>query len=226
VEKIRLAIKDDSPIVRKAAVLAIEERIKAARGRDSRSFVQDITLALADEDKEVRLAAAMALGKIRSMEAIEPLLFALQDEDIWVKAAALESLGRIGGGSAVKTIKGFVDDDNGMVVCAALEAMARIAAEEHQTVEEIKPWAAKCLSHNDTEVVKAAVQVIARIDKQGGVSEILPLLEHADWDVRAQVVDILSGRKDDFIKNCLETHLKVETDDLVKQKIAEALKEQ
>ncbi|MBI3755581.1 MAG: hypothetical protein HY265_05420, partial [Deltaproteobacteria bacterium] len=45
-----------------------------------------------------------------------------------------------------------------------------------------------------------------------------------DWDVRAQVVDILSGRKDDFIKNCLETHLKVETDALVKQKIAEALK--
>lgn len=218
VEKIRLAIKDDSPIVRKAAVLAIEER-------GATRYVQDIIMALADEDREVRLAAAKALGKIRSREAIESLFLTLQDEDIWVKAAAVESLGKIGGGNAVKAIKGLVDDENGMVVCAALEAMAKIAAEEPQTIEEIKPWVAKCLSHNDTEVVKAAIQVIARIDKKGAVSAILPLLEHADWDVRAQVVDILSGRKDDFIKNCLETHLKAETDDLVKQKIAEALKD-
>ncbi len=225
VEKIRLAIKDDNSVVRKAAVLAIEERMKAARGRDSQSFIQDITLALADEDKEVRLAAARALGKIRSREAIEPLLLTLQDEDVWVKVAAVESLGKIGGGDAVKAIKGLVDDENGMVVCTALEAMAKIAAEERQTIEEIKPWAVKCLSHNDTEVVKAAAQVVARIDKEDAVSTILPLLEHADWDIRAQVVDILSGRKDVFIKNCLETHLKVETDDLVKQKIAEALKD-
>jgi len=133
-------------------------------------------------------------------------------------------LGKIGGENILKTIKGLVGDDNGIVVCAALEAMAKIAAGERQTIEEIKPWVVKCLSHNDTEVVKAALQVIARIDKEGAASAILPLLEHADWDVRAQVVDILSDRKDDFIRNCLKTHLKVETDNLVKQKITEALK--
>lgn len=219
IEKIRLAIKDDSPVVRKSAVLALEER-------GTGQYVQDIIMALADEDRDVRLAAAKALGRIRSSEAVEPLLLVLEDEDIWVKAAAVESLGDIGGGNAIKAIKGLIDNDNGIIVCAAIEAMAKVAAEERRITEEIKPWIAKCLFHKDTEVVKVATQVIAKIDRHGAAAVILPLLEHADWDVRAQVVDILSGRKDDFIKNCLEMHLKVETDDLVKQKIAEALKKQ
>jgi len=218
IEKIRLAIKDDSPLVRKAAVHALGER-------GEEQYVQDIILALADEDREVRLAAARVLGSIiKSKEAAESLLILLSDEDIWVKAAAVESLGKTGTGNVIKAVKGLVDDENGMVVCAALEAMAMIAAQEHQTIEEIKPCVVKCLSHNDTEVVKVAAQILGRLDKKGSVTEILPLLEHAVWDVRAQVVDILSSRKDDFIRNCLKTHLKWETDDLVKQKIAEALK--
>ena len=218
VESIRLAVKDDSSLVRKAAVHALGER---GEGR----YVQDIILALTDEDREVRLAAARVLGGIRSKEAAEPLLLLLSDEDIWVKAAAVESLGKIGGESVLKAIEGLMDDENGMVVCAALEAMAKIAAEGRQNIEEIKPWVVKCLSHDDTEVVKVAAQILGRLDKKGSATEILSLLEHTDWDVRAQVVDILSDIKDNFIRNCLETHLKVETDDLVKQKIAEALKD-
>ncbi|MEK7828764.1 MAG: HEAT repeat domain-containing protein, partial [Deltaproteobacteria bacterium] len=120
--------------------------------------------------------------------------------------------------------KGLIDDKNGMVICAAIEAMAMIALQGHQTIEEIKPWVVKCLSHDDTEVVKVAAQILGRLDKKGSVTEILSLLEHTNWDVRAHVVDILSDIKDNFIRSCLETHLKVETDDLVKQKIAEALK--
>ena len=216
---IGLAIKDDSPLVRKAAVHVLGER-----GEGRRQYVQDIILALADEDREVRLAAARVLGGIRSKEAAEPLLLLLSDEDIWVKAAAVESLGKIGTEDAVKAVKGLLDDDNGMVVCAALEAMAMIAIQGHQTIEETKPWVVKCLSHDDTEVVKVAAHVLGRLDKKGSAAEILSLLEHTDWDVRAHVVDILSGIGDNSIRSCLEMHLKVETDDLVKQKIAEALK--
>lgn len=217
VKSIRLAIKDDSPLVRKAAVHALGERGEGW-------YVQDIILALADEDREVRFVAARVLGGIRSKEAAEPLLLLLSDEDIWVKAAAVESLGKIGTENVVKAVKGLVDDENGMVVCAALEAMAMIALQGHQAIEEIKPWVVKCLSHDDTEVVKVAAQILGRLDKKGSVTEILSLLEHTDWDVRAEVVDIFSDIKDNFIRSCLETHLKVETDDLVKQKIAEALK--
>jgi len=218
IEKVRLAIKDSSPIVRKAAVYALE-------GIGEEQYVQDVILALTDEDKQVRLAAAKVLGNMATKKAVDPLLLTLKDEDIWVKTAAVESLGKIGGENVIKVMKELVDDANGMIVCAALEAMAGIAGREPQTIKEIKPWAAKCLFHNDAEVVKVAAQVIARIDEEGVVTAITPLLEHQDWDVRAQVVDILSKRKDSFIRICLETHLKIETDDLVKQKITEALKD-
>ena len=156
---------------------------------------------------------------------MEPLILTLKDEDMWVKVAALESLGKIGKENVIKIMKGLVDDANGMIVCAALEAMVSIAVREPQTIEEIKPWVAKCLFHNDAEVVKVATQVMMRIDEEGAVNAIIPLLEHSDWDVRVQVVDILSKRKDGFIRTCLETHFKIETDDLVKQKITEALKD-
>lgn len=245
IEKIRLSIKDDSPIVRKAAVHAIEERVKAwedqhayrrrpeAYASTLHIFVQDIILALADEDREVRLAAISALGNIKLEEVVEPLLMALNDEDVWVKAAALEELGRMGSLcqssrcriNLLNAIREMADNENGMIVCAALDAMAKIAAEEPQTIKEIKSCAVKCFSHSDAEVVKAAVQVMEKIDRQGAVNSILPLLEHADWGVRAQVVDALSGRKDDFIRNRLEAHLKTETDELVKQRITEALKD-
>jgi HEAT repeat protein len=217
IEKIRLAIKDSSPIVRKAAVYAIE-------GVGEEQYVQDVIFALTDEDKQVRLAAAKVLGNMAIRKAVKPLLLTLKDEDVWVKTAAVESLGKIGGGNVIKIMKELVDNENGIIVCGALEAMAGIAGREPQTVEEIKPWAAKCLFHSDAEVVKVAAQVMARIDAKGVVNVITPLLEHPDWDVRAQVVDILSKRKDNFIRICLETHLKIETDDLVQQKIREALK--
>lgn len=217
IEKIRLAIKDSSPMVRRAAVYAIGE-LKQGQ------YVQDIVLALTDEDKQVRLAAAKVLGNMAAEEVVEPLLLTLKDEDIWVKAAALESLGKIGKENVIKIMKELVDDENGIIVCAALEAMAGIAVREPQAIEEIKPWVAKCIFHNDAEVVKVAAQVMVRIDEEGAVNAIIHLLEHPDWDVRVQVVDILSKRKDGFIRTCLETHLKIETDDLVRQKITEALK--
>jgi len=219
VEKIRLALKDHHPLVRKAAVHAI-----GAKGAGK--YVQDIILALADENIEVRIVAATALGKIRSEAAIEPLLFTLKDEDIWVKKAAVESLGKIGTENALNAIKGLVDDENGMVICAAIEAMAMIIVQGHQTIEEIKPCLVKCLSYNDAEVVKVAAYTLGRFDKEGSVTEILSLLKHTSWDVRAYAADILSNIEDSSIRSCLESRLKVETDDLVKQKIVEALKGQ
>jgi HEAT repeat protein len=44
--------------------------------------------ALEDEDSSVQIAAAKALGKIRSGKALRPLIEALKDEDHYVRNAA------------------------------------------------------------------------------------------------------------------------------------------
>ena len=222
IERLRLAIKDDSPAVRKAAVLAIE-------GMGDERYVQDIVLALADEDREVRLAAVKALGNTASREAVDSLLLTLKNEDeddIWVKVASVESLGRIGQKDVVKAIRELVDKEEGILVIAAIEALGRIAVKEHKVAEEVRPLIARCISHNDAEVVKAAVDVLGKIGKDDIVSAVLPLLEHPNWDVRTHVVDVLSEEKTPFVRNCLEARFRIETDELVRHRILEALKGQ
>ncbi|HAG51361.1 MAG TPA: hypothetical protein DCL42_08495 [Deltaproteobacteria bacterium] len=218
IEKVRLALKDVSPIVRKAGIRAIEEW-------GEEQYAQDIILALADENREVQIAAAKALGNLKSDRAIEPLLPLLSDEDIWVRATTVESLGKIGKGSVLPVLKKIVDEDNEMLICNALEAMAKIAAREPSTIYAIKPVLAKCLSHSDTEVVKIAIEVLGRIDSEGVIEAIVPLLRHGSWDVRVQVVDILSKKTNQSARERLKEHLKIETDELIKQKITEALKD-
>ncbi|NIQ81411.1 MAG: hypothetical protein GTN93_25610, partial [Anaerolineae bacterium] len=48
--------------------------------------------ALQDENAEVQRLAAIALGQLGDMRAIEPLRFALLDEDLKVRQAAMEAL--------------------------------------------------------------------------------------------------------------------------------------
>jgi len=50
-------------------------------------------------------------------------------------------------------------------------------------------------------------------------------LRHGSWDVRVQVVDILSKKTNQSARERLKEHLKIETDELIKQKITEALKD-
>ena len=138
----------------------------------------------------------------------------------------MESLGRIGQKDVVKAIRELVDKEEGILVIAAIEALGRIAAKEHKVAEEVRPLIAKCISHNDSEVVKAAVDVLGKIGKDDIVSAVLPLLEHPNWDVRTHVVDVLSEEKTPFVRNCLEARFRIETDELVRQRILEALKGQ
>jgi HEAT repeat protein len=47
-------------------------------------------------DSDVRIAAAVALGRLGDRRAVEPLFRACMDEDMRVKQAALEALSRLG----------------------------------------------------------------------------------------------------------------------------------
>ena len=64
--------------------------------------VEGIIKALGDEDKDVRMDAAGALGKIGDKRAVDPLTAALEkDEDCDVRASAALALGIVGEGERV-----------------------------------------------------------------------------------------------------------------------------
>ena len=61
-------------------------------------------LAVTDDDPEVRMLAAEALGKEGRFEVIDTLVSLLRDPDLWVRAAAARGLGRIGGERAAAVL--------------------------------------------------------------------------------------------------------------------------
>ena len=106
-----------SPLVRQAAVRSFD-------GRLGKGQISALTLALTDEDGEVRRLAADLLGTLGDPLALSPLGLALQDEDLWVRATAVRSLGRLAGSESEKLVKLALHDSVGLVVIAGLETLA------------------------------------------------------------------------------------------------------
>jgi HEAT repeat protein len=87
--------------------------------------VEPLAAALRDEDKDVRRAAAQALGQISDARAVEPLIVALKDKDEYVREAATDALGRIGV-PAVEPLVAALRDEDKDVRRAAARALGQI----------------------------------------------------------------------------------------------------
>ena len=92
--------------------------------------VPALIAALADADRDVRLGAAAALGKIgpAAAEAVPALITALADADGDVRRAAADALGKIGpaAAKAVPALIAALADADGTVRRAAADALGKI----------------------------------------------------------------------------------------------------
>ncbi|HXI51829.1 MAG TPA: HEAT repeat domain-containing protein, partial [Candidatus Saccharimonadales bacterium] len=66
--------------------------------------LQALVHALGDWDRDLRLAAAEALGRLSDPRAKEPLAGALNDSDPFVRASAAQALRKMGGSVAAASI--------------------------------------------------------------------------------------------------------------------------
>ena len=95
--------------------------------------VEKLIGALRDKDENVRKCAVLALGRIKSSEAIDPLIQMLSDKDWFTRltaAAALESIGDDRGREAIKPLL----KDSDMVVKMRVERI--LAKWKKQTTSE------------------------------------------------------------------------------------------
>ena len=58
--------------------------------------VKPLINALKDEDKDIRIFAAISLGRIKDDRAVEPLINAIKDEDRFVRYWSAIALGKMG----------------------------------------------------------------------------------------------------------------------------------
>ncbi len=92
-------LKDPSSTARESAA----EELRDYHLHDPR-VVEPLIAALKDTDRDVRLSAAVALGKIKDPRAVEPLIVALEDSDVNVRCSAIDALGELRDTRAVEPL--------------------------------------------------------------------------------------------------------------------------
>ncbi len=177
------------------------------------SALETIALVMTDEDLSVRMAAAAALGRV-GPPAAETIIYALHSADGPLKAALIRALGQVGHSEAPVILRGMCQE-SAEIALAALEAMSTLGLNVTDIQHDI-------LRHSDSEVVKQALTVLGATVSS---SELVNLLDHANWDVRLAAVSRLALIRDDQqAHEALFNHLNREKDDLVREAIERILR--
>jgi HEAT repeat protein len=175
-------------------------------------------MALVDEDPDVRIAAAEALGEIGDRGVVTALTHALNDEDAWVQCAALNSLARIFPEGTLEAVQTVLPGAEGLLLITGLKLL------ESQGSGQALELVEQALDNSDEEVVTLALSIIGR----RAIDRIVPhagrLLAHDNWDVRiacARTVALLPAPQ---AGKLLAQALENETNDLVRTQLMSLLK--
>ena len=208
-------MKDASADVRRSAVEGLS---RISVGGDC----EPLRLALADESYLVRIAATGALiasGREGIREDLERLV---HDEDWRVRSSAMRSIGAHDCVGLTREDKiallttGF--GDIGAVCLAALEALTQVGGAEAARV------ASPLLSHEQQELAQAAVSCLGAHADQEQLLELLPLVSHPNWAVRADAIQVLADRRVTRALPSILRRLEIEQDAFVRDAILHALK--
>jgi HEAT repeat protein len=214
-----LLTSDPSPAVRRAAVEGLAA-VAATPPLDS------LRLSLADEDPGVRIGAAHALAVSHDVSVISDLAHLMEDPDERVRAAGLRSLGRWSKGAgdagldARERVLALVSQalqEGGNPAMAGLEVLEQLGGPAAVAL------AGSVLNSDDPELVEAAVGCIGRHAERDALCDLLPLLAHDSWAVRAQAVDVLAERRVPAAVPALLRRLESERDDFVRDALLSAL---
>jgi HEAT repeat protein len=210
-----LLLSDPSAKVRRAAVEGLARLGEGA-------LPEALRLACADEAPAVRIAAAVALGGSTDARALDDLERLAGDENAAVRGAALRAAGALRPHAAEELTRRLAllergVEEGGPVAIAALEAL-RALGDPRALGAAIRGLAADA-----PELVRAAVACLGRIAEVPDLERLLPLLEHASWAVRAEVIRVVEERGVRRAVPALLRRLEQERDEFVREAMLRAL---
>lgn len=205
-----MAMKDESALVRRTAIYYLD-------GYNPQHYPA-LTLALTDEEGDVRCQAIESLAISGDRSLIAPLSLVLKDADPWVRATAVRALGRFSGNEALAAVRSGLRDPVGLVTIAALETV----------IEEDLPLspgeAAASLDHVDDDVVLVLLKFLAASSDR---LWLLPwaerLLGHRHWQVRQRAAELLGRDGSTEAKLLLQQRLLVEEEEMVRDALRQGL---
>jgi HEAT repeat protein len=217
---------------RRAAVHAVAE-IRAAAGAAFPGATEVLRVALADEEHDVQLAAARALGRLctarEALAASEVLDMVDRSGEADLVAATVRAMGEglhVAGaraGNLVPALGLFARGAPSPVALAAVEALGQA-----QRAGVRAAVAALCgaLDHADEAVVKAALLKLAgaaAAAEPAAVEALTRGLAHAAAGVRVLAVELLADAQPEEARRWLVQKLVTEPDRRVKEAIRRAL---
>lgn len=207
-------LKDESPAVRRAAVEALARL-------DSGEAFEALRLAMGDESGMVRIAAAKVLGESGRPDAIVDLERQMLDEEPRVVSGAVRAIGRLhadlGLGPDGEAILAASLEREPAVALAGLDALRMVGGEAAGRL------ATRVLLRPEPDVVRAGITCLGAHGEPDRLAEVLPLVSHADWSVRAEAIRVLSDRGVRKGVPSLLRRLEVEDDAFVREAILRAV---
>lgn len=195
------ALKDESWRVRRVAVEGLSRRAAPdaiaallASVRDNHhhlgllnSALQVLTMSdvdtlspllefLNDEDADLRMQAALALGEQRDVRAVPALLGALEDADANVRYHAIEALGKLRAAEAADALASIAETRDFFLAFPALDALAHIG--DARVAPRVVPLL------EDELLREAAADVLGRLGDEETVAPLAALLNAPEAPTR------------------------------------------
>jgi HEAT repeat protein len=211
-ERLQRLMSSDHAEVRRASVIGLG-KVGGARARGL------LAIGLADEDPDVQIVAAQALGRFRDDEGSPPvddLLLALQSDLAHVRAAVARALGESGSQLAVDPLRELLRDPDSGVAVAAVEALGQLGP--NGLSDRLEP----ALLHRDSEVVKAALRALSEWRDPSALEALTSALSHPAWDVRQLSAELIGELGERSALAAVSAQLARENDDLVRLALSDA----
>ncbi len=182
--------------------------------------VDALVARLADENAEVRRAAANSLGRLKDPRAVPGLLAALKDSEPEVRASVAEALGELEDSRAIAPLAALLNDPSTEVKQSALDALShfednlpsaaiiRLLGDQDPEIRHKAAHLAgklrdrsatgalaKLVSDGSSEVRQAAIQAIGELGDPAAAGALVPALSDASADVRQQALNAIDDLK-------------------------------
>jgi len=224
IDLVTLLLRDPSSRVRRAAVVALVRL-------DPGAAAEQLRLALGDESAEVRVAAAGSLAGLGGAVCLDDLQHLARDEDTRVRAASIRAVGvclarlcdepgdEAGACDDRRALTEMIDaalSDDAVVALSAVEALAEVGGSTARR-------AVAALHRDEPELVYEAVRCLGAHADEESLEELIALVSHADWVVRAEAIHILADRGVARAVPPILRRLEMEQDEFVRDGMIRAL---
>jgi HEAT repeat protein len=153
-----------------AAIVSLSTPDSNLQGQNLHGLIS----ALRKENAQDRQRAAISLGNMKNIQAVEPLIQSLKDDDDFVRNFAARALGNIGDSKALSPLIQALSDKHILVRCSAAQALGSL--KDPRAVDPL----INALESGDFLLQRAAAEALGRVGGPKAIDSLVKALRNED----------------------------------------------